>query len=297
MSLPRTIALTALAVSGFAANSLLCRLALAPKAIDPATFTSVRFFSGAVVLAALVRAGVPREERRGGTWGGALALAAYAVAFSLAYTRLGSSTGSLLQFSAVQLSMIGWGIVSGERPRPTEWLGLALAVGGLVALTLPGLTAPDPTGAALSLTAGSAWGVYSILGRRETGHPLAATAGNFLRCLPFVAAFGLLTLPAQHGSGRGVLLAVASGTLSSGVGYSFWYAALKGLTATRASIVQLAVPVLAVTGGVLLLDEAITPRLVGAGAAILVGIGLALLAKSRPGTTGSPDRPPGPGRT
>src|SRR5229473_7406150 len=161
---PRTLLLTLLALIGFAANSLLCRRALGLGLIDPASFTSVRLLSGAAALALILalRGGSPVA---GGSWVSALALFAYAAAFSFAYVRIGAAVGALLLFGAVQATMLGWGLFRGERPRAAEWAGLAVALTGLVALVARGLSAPDPIGAALMITAGVAWGVYSLRGR------------------------------------------------------------------------------------------------------------------------------------
>lgn len=276
-----TALLTAAALTGFAANSLLCRLALGVRAIDAASFTTVRLASGALALGLLVRvADAPVEARRSGSWAAAAALFAYAAAFSIAYLHLGAGVGALLLFGGVQATMIGWGLRSGERPSAVEWAGLLVALAGLVALTLPGLSAPDPAAAGLMILAGVAWGVYSLLGR-VSRHPLATTADNFLRTLPLAAAASIAAGPAAHLSWRGVALAVASGALASGVGYSLWYAALSGLTATRAAVAQLAVPVLTAGGAVVLLGEALTLRLCLSGAAILAGVGVALLGRGR----------------
>ncbi|MCP3139667.1 DMT family transporter [Pyxidicoccus xibeiensis] len=280
----RTGVFTVLALVGFAANSLLCRAALAGggRLIDAASFTGVRLVSGAVVLAVLLRMRSGRRE--GGSWPSALALFAYAAGFSLAYVRIGAGVGALLLFGCVQATMLGTGLVRGERPRAREVAGLLLALGGLVGLTAPGASAPDTVGAALMAGAGVAWGVYSLRGRGNRT-PLAATADNFLRSVPFTVALsgvGWLVQGTPHATGRGVALAVASGALASGVGYSLWYAALPHLTATRAAIVQLSVPVLAAVGGVLLLGEVVTLRLALAGGALLAGVLLALSAKAVP---------------
>jgi drug/metabolite transporter (DMT)-like permease len=279
----RTATFTVLALIGFAANSLLCRAALENGAwrIDAASFTSLRLLSGALVLALLLR--VRGGGARRGSWGSALALFAYAAGFSLAYVRIPAGVGALLLFGCVQATMLGVGLFRGERPRPLEWLGLAMALGGLLVLRLPGATAPDPLGATLMAGAGVAWGVYSLRGRGNAD-PLAATADNFLRSVPMTVALsvlGLLTLEAPRATPMGVGLAVASGALASGVGYSLWYAALPHLTAMRAAVVQLAVPVVAAAGGVLLLGETLTVRLVGAGSALLCGVLLALTARQR----------------
>jgi drug/metabolite transporter (DMT)-like permease len=278
----RTALLTVLALAGFAANSLLCRAALAGggQRIDAVSFTAVRIVSGMVMLGVLLAA--RRGRYRGGSWASALALVAYAVGFSLAYVRIGAGVGALILFGCVQATMLGTGIFQGERPSVREWVGLALALGGLAWLTAPGASAPDAVGALLMAGAGVAWGVYSLRGRGSTD-PLAATARNFLLGVPWVLGFAALSALAgrwtPHATAAGVGLAVASGALASGVGYSLWYAALPHLTATRAAIVQLCVPVLAAVGGVALLGEAVTARLVGAGTALLCGVLLALTAR------------------
>ncbi|HVG61750.1 MAG TPA: DMT family transporter [Hyalangium sp.] len=279
----RTAVFTVLALTGFAANSLLCRAALAGggRLIDAASFTGVRLVSGALMLGLLLRLRGARYQ--GGSWSSALALFAYAAGFSLAYVRIPASVGALLLFGCVQATMLGTGLVRGERPRPLEWVGLLLALGGLAALTAPGVTAPDFVGAALMAGAGVAWGVYSLRGRGST-NPLAATAQNFLLSVPLALALSAVSTVVQgapHATAQGLVLAAASGALSSGVGYSLWYAALPHLTATRAAIVQLSVPVLAATGGVLLLGEQVTLRLLGAGTALLCGVLLALAARWR----------------
>lgn len=270
-------ALSVAALSGFAANSLLCRAALGAHAIDAASFTAIRIASGAAILAALARGPVIRA----GSWGSGVALFAYAAAFSFAYLRLSTATGALILFGLVQVTMIGSSIARGERPRAIEWIGIAIAIGGLVALTLPGLAAPDPLGAALMATAGISWGVYSLRGR-GVANPLAVTADNFARSLPLAA---LLVIAAAVGGGHvsveGALLAVGSGAIASGLGYSLWYAVVPQLTATRAGIVQLSVPVLAASGGALVLAEPITTRFGASAAAILGGVALSLIARRR----------------
>ncbi len=278
----RTLAFTAAALIGFAANSLLCRAALRPHSandpIDAASFTAIRLVSGAVVLELIARVTAERSRSRGGNWRGAFALFGYALAFSFAYLRLDASTGALILFGSVQATMIGAALRSGERFGPRGSLGLVLALGGLVWLNAPGLSAPDPIGALLMACAGIAWGIYSLFGRRA-GPPLEATAGNFLRAAPLaLAALGASRAlgNSQHVEASGAILAVASGALASGVGYSLWYAALGGLGAARASIVQLSVPVLTASSGALVLGESLSLRLVEAGAAILSGVALSL---------------------
>jgi len=274
----RTIALTALALLAFAGNSILCRMALGGHLIDPASFTAVRLGTGAAMLwlVSAVRAG--GTPRPAGRWGSAAALFVYAAAFSLAYVSLSAGTGALILFGAVQLTMILAGLRAGERPRPREWMGLALAVGGLVVLVRPGLTAPPPTGSALMAVAGVAWGVYSLRGRDST-EALRNTAGNFLLTLPMVAVMLLAAAGVGSWSARGALLATASGALASGAGYAIWYTALPALTATRAALVQLLVPVLAAAGGVVLLGESIPLRLPAAAALVLGGVALAVTSR------------------
>jgi len=220
-----------------------------------------------------LRAGAP--QRPPGHWGSALALFVYASAFSFAYVSLGAGTGALLLFSAVQLTMILAGFRAGERPRPREWIGFVLAIGGLVILVRPGLSAPSPGGAALMAAAGASWGVYSLRGRGSK-EPLRNTAGNFLLTLPMAALLVLVTGSQGAWEARGVALATASGALASGAGYSIWYAALPALTATRAALVQLLVPVLAAAGGVVLLHEAVPLRLPISAALVLGGVALAV---------------------
>jgi len=282
----RTLALTGLTLIAFAANSVLCRLALGPRSIDPASFTSVRIGAGAAMLALLLLVhGRGRGRPRAGSWVSALALFGYALAFSLAYVSLEAGTGALILFGSVQLTMIGWGWLAGERPARLEWAGLALAVGGLVWLFLPGVTAPSPRGAGAMVLAGVAWGVYSLRGRRASD-PVATTRGNFSRALPLALVASAVAWRGVHLEPAGVALAAASGALASGLGYVLWYAALAGLTSTSAAIVQLAVPVLAALGGAALLDERVTLRLLLAGAAILGGVGLALGARFAAAATG-----------
>jgi drug/metabolite transporter (DMT)-like permease len=268
------VGLTIFALVGFAANSLLCRAALGAGSIDAASFTAIRIASGALILILLSRG------KRAGSWTGALALFAYAAAFSFAYLRLVTATGALILFATVQVTKIGVGVARGERPRVLEWLGFATAIAGLVVLLRPGLAAPDPLGAALMAAAGAAWGVYSLRGR-GAARPLATTADNFLRAVPLAAPLAIAGALDGHATASGAGLAIASGAIASGIGYSLWYAALPQLAATRAAIIQLSVPVLAAAGAALFLGEAITPRLAGAAGAIVGGIALAIVAKQR----------------
>lgn len=269
--------LTAAAMVAFASNSLLCRGALGDQLSDPVSFTTLRVAGGAAALSLVVRARGASAPGAAPGWGSALALFAYAIGFSLAYVRIPAGTGALLLFAAVQVTMIGAGLRSGERPRRREWLGLALSLGGLFALTRPGLAQPDPLGAVLMLGAGAGWGVYSLRGRGASD-PLSANAVSFARSVPLAlaASAAAWALGEPRVTATGVALALVSGVFASGLGYAIWYAALGGLTATRAAIVQLSVPPLAILGGVLLLGESLAPRVVVASVAILGGIALAL---------------------
>ena len=216
--------------------------ALGARLVDPWTFTGVRLASGALVISLLA---LRRSPHRAGSWSAAAVLFVYAITFSLAYVRIGAGPGALILFGTVQVTMIGRSLQQGQVPAAREWVGLLLAFVGLVALLLPGAHAPDAPGALLMILAGIGWGAYSLLGRAQAD-PLATTAGNFLRCLPVALAcilFGLAQAPGARW--KGLLLAVASGALSSGLGYSLWYAALPHLTRARAAILQLSVPPLA----------------------------------------------------
>lgn len=272
-----TVALTSLAMIAFAGNSLLCRVALKDTSIDAASFTTIRLVSGAATLWLVVRMG--RSTPAGsGNWLSAFALFAYAAGFSFAYVSLPAATGALLLFGAVQSTMIGYGIWVGERLPKTQLVGLVLAIGGLIGLLLPGFSAPPLSGAVLMLGAGVAWGVYSLRGK-GTGDPIKVTAGNFLRAAPLAAALSLLMHGGTSLDSRGVWYAVASGALTSGIGYAIWYTALPALRASTAATVQLSVPVIAALGGVVSLGESISLRLVLASVAILGGIALVILAK------------------
>ena len=276
-------ALTAIALCCFAGNSLLCRLALADRHIDATTFTAVRLASGALVLALLVRRRPRPENAKPGSWLSAAFLFGYAAPFSYAYLRLGAAMGALILFASVQATMISWGVARGERPPALAWLGIILAMGGLVGLTAPGATAPDLLGTAGMVAAGIAWGAYSLRGRVAKSDPLLTTASSFARALPFVAVLLVVASTAfdLQASARGIVLATISGALASGVGYAVWYAALPGLTATGAAVLQLLVPILAASGAMIWLGEQVSLRFVLASAAILGGLALTVRAARR----------------
>jgi drug/metabolite transporter (DMT)-like permease len=266
----------------FASNSLLCRVALKGSAIDAASFTLVRIASGALVLWLILRVRSPGMRIAGNAWS-AFWLFAYAAGFSFAYVTLTAGAGALLLFGAVQATMIGYGLRRGERLRGMQVAGLVLAFAGLASLLAPGLSAPPLAGAALMLLAGFSWGLYSLRGR-AAGDPLAVTAGNFARAVPLAIAVSLAAAPWAAVDMRGVLFAVLSGAIASGMGYAIWYTALPALKATTAASVQLSVPAIAAAGGVLFLDEALTLRLVIASAAILGGVAMAISrARTRSG--------------
>ncbi|WP_349568353.1 EamA family transporter [Azotobacter salinestris] len=272
----RTLLLTALAMLAFAGNSLLCRLALRDTDIDAASFTGMRILAGALTLWLLLR--TRPQGRAGGSWSGAVALFVYAAGFSFAYLQLDAGVGALLLFGAVQLGMLLYGLSRGERLGPWASLGLLLALAGLVALLLPGADAPAPGSAALMLLAGLAWAVYSLLGR-GSADPLAATAGNFIRAIPLALLLGLLLVAQSRPDPLGLVYALLSGALTSGLGYAVWYSALRGLGALQAATVQLSVPILAALAGALLLGEALSLRLSLAALAVLGGIALVLSAE------------------
>lgn len=275
----RIIALTSLAMIAFAGNSLLCRVALKHTSIDAASFTTIRLISGAVMLWLVVRMR-HGTYAGGGNWLSATALFAYAAGFSYAYVSLPAATGALLLFGAVQATMIGYGVCAGERLQRLQLVGLILALAGLVGLMLPGLSAPPLVGSVLMLGAGVAWGIYSLRGK-GAGDPIHVTAGNFLRAVPIAVGLSIISLNGPSLDAAGFWYALASGALTSGIGYAIWYTALPSLKATNAATVQLSVPVIAALGAVILLGEPLSLRLVLATVAILGGIALVILDKPR----------------
>lgn len=274
MSDVRLITLTTLAMLAFAGNSLLCRLALKETEIDASSFTAIRLISGALILWLIMVLRHNKAEGQG-SWWSALSLFLYAAGFSFAYISLAAGTGALLLFGAVQVSMISVGLWRGERLVVTQWFGFMLAFGGLLGLLLPGLSAPPIVGASLMLMAGVAWGVYSLRGK-GAGDPVGVTAGNFIRTVPMALVLVLVMYGQITADWSGTAYAIASGVLASGIGYVIWYAALPSLQATTAASVQLTVPVIAALGGVVLLSEPISWRLVLAAVAILGGVAMVI---------------------
>jgi drug/metabolite transporter (DMT)-like permease len=274
--------LTSLTLIAFAANSLLCRLALGGGLIDPVSFTTIRLASGALALIPIsslaVAAKMPTPTN--GSWLSGFALFAYAGAFSLAYVSLSVGVGSLILFGSVQATMIGAALKSGETLRFSQWFGFVAAIGGFIYLVLPGISAPDPIGALLMCLAGIAWGVYSIRGK-DVSAPIRMTAGNFLRAAPMALVISAVALSSLQLQMAGVLLALLSGTITSGLGYVLWYRVLKSITTTQASVAQLLTPALAAFGGVLFLSEQLSARLIIASALIVGGVAVIML-KRRP---------------
>ncbi len=278
MSPLRAGLLTALALAAFASNSILCRLALREEQIDAASFTTIRLVSGAIALWLLFS--LRSKQKGAGNAISGFMLALYAIAFSFAYVSLESGVGALILFGMVQATMISYGIVRGERPGLQEWLGLLIALCGLVYLVSPGLSAPDPLGAAFMAIAGIAWGAYTLRGRGAE-HPALATAENFRWSAPFAIALSAVLFSQIEFTNVGVVYAVVSGVVTSGLGYILWYAVQPSLTSTRAAIVQLSVPILTAFAGALLLSEQITMRLIVASIATLGGIALAVCFSNR----------------
>jgi drug/metabolite transporter (DMT)-like permease len=296
----RVIFLTAFALLAFAFNSILCRLALRGGEADAAGFTTVRLAAGAVtlvLLSFLLRKPAREQERNsqhwmlrppswsgfrnlGGSWVSALWLAAYAICFSIAYLEVTAGTGALILFGSVQITMLSISIATGERPPILEWLGIILAIGGLVYLVLPGLAAPPLNSSLLMAVAGASWGFYTLRGKKSSD-PLADTTGNFVRTLVVVPILALVFWTSLHLSAQGTLLAILSGAVASGIGYTVWYAALKHHTPTRAAVLQLSVPVIAAVLGIFFLAETANLRLMIAGALVLGGIGLTIVGRRK----------------
>ena len=265
----------------FAANSVLCRMALNEEAIDPASFTSIRLISGAITLFLLVYASKTKKQSSSkGSWVSGAILFIYAVAFSFAYVSLDTGTGALIAFGTVQITMITSALFQGNKMKSAEWIGVIIAFGGFVYLVLPGVSAPSLSGLLLMILSGMAWGIYSLKGKSSL-IPLDDTAFNFMRAIPFVIVLLLFSIDKIQTTPQGITLAIVSGALTSGIGYTIWYMALKNLSAIHASIVQLIVPVIAAIGGVLFLSEIISLRLLIASILILGGISIAILTRRK----------------
>jgi len=270
--------LTLAALSAFAANSILCRMALAHGGMDAFSFSLLRLASGALMLSILIL--IRNHQQRlwplNGNGLSAFALLIYILAFSLAYLNLTAASGALILFTAVQATMLIGALRAGVTPQSRQWIGIGFAIAGLIYLLLPGLDAPSPSGAILMLLSGMAWGIYSLRGIGKA-QPLLATCGNFVRATFFALPVCLIALPQMHATSAGILLAAASGAIASGIGYAIWYTALRSLNPIHASAAQLAVPALTAMAGVILLSEPLTPRLLLASLLILGGIALTLV--------------------
>ena len=272
------ILLTSISLIAFAANSLLCRMALGDSLIDPVSFTTLRLASGALTLVFLlrIRSGSTRRVKARGAWKSALALYAYASAFSLGYVSITAGMGTLILVGSVQITMLGWAIVCREKLSRITWLGSAISMSGLIYLVLPGISAPDPIGALLMFVSGSAWGVYTIRGKGAPS-PVAMTTSNFCWAAPVALVMSIAFSASMHLELSGVLLAVISGSMTSALGYVIWYKALRRLTTSQASIVQLLIPVLTAFGGVAFLSEQVSMRLLLACTLILGGVAMGIL--------------------
>ncbi len=277
----RVAGLTTVALIAFAGNSVLCRLALADGSIDAASFTTVRLVSGAIALLLILNAS-NRGTRPAsyGSWMSAAMLFLYAACFSFAYISLDTGIGALILFGMVQATMVAGALIAGDRPTIAEWIGWIFAVAGFIYLVSPGLTAPSPGGSALMAIAGIGWGIYSLRGRREP-FALAGTTYNFLRSVPLVLVVSVFSLQNLHLSTNGVVFAILSGAITSGVGYAIWYTALQSISSMQAAMVQLSVPILAAAGGVLFLAESVSLRLIVSGLLILGGIFLAIFGNAK----------------
>ncbi len=275
----KILSYTIIALLAFAGNSVLCRLALGENAIDATTFTAIRLLSGIIFLAIILKATTAGEAASSkGSWKASLMLFIYAITFSFAYISLETGTGALILFGSVQITMILNGLYLGNKLHIFEWLGVLIAFTGFVYLVMPGLDAPSLQGFLLMTVAGMAWGFYTLAGKGSK-NPLSDTAYNFYRTLPFVLI--LIAVTFQHAtlSQNGVVLAVLSGGIASGVGYTIWYMALRGLSGTQAAVVQLLVPVIAAMGGVLFANEVFSLRMALSALLIFCGILAVVLAK------------------
>ncbi len=275
----KIIILTGLALIAFAANSVLCRLALGNEAIDASSFTVIRLLSGTIVLFLIISiTGNTTGTFTKGSWTASFMLFLYAVTFSYAYISLDTGTGALILFGSVQITMILLSLISGTRLHITEWAGVVIAFIGFTYLILPGITTPSVIGFLLMTIAGIAWGIYTLKGRGSKS-PLTDTAYNFLRTTPLVVLLAIYTINNINYSSEGIVLALLSGGVTSGIGYTIWYIALGGLSSTQAAVLQLSVPVIAALGGVIFVSEAITFRFIISAAMVLGGILMVVLGK------------------
>jgi drug/metabolite transporter (DMT)-like permease len=275
----RTLVFTIFALIAFAANSVLSRLALGINSIDAASYTAIRLLSGTLVLFILLKIRNTKKQMSAkGSWFSGVMLFLYAISFSYAYITLDTGTGSLILFGSVQATMITFSFISGNRLHIIEWFGVLIAFTGFVYLVSPGVTTPTLMGFLLMMVAGIAWGIYTLRGR-DSAYPLDATVYNFLRTTPMILILVVVTIRSSHYSLEGVIYAILSGTVASGIGYTIWYTALRGLSTVQAAVVQLFVPVIAAFGGVLFISEVITGRLAISALMILGGILLVVVGR------------------
>lgn len=271
--------LTSLAMLAFAANSIIGRMALIENAdsasIDAASYTSIRLLSGAFVLLLILIVRKSELKIKNINTISAFMLFTYAICFSFSYINIATGTGALILFGSVQLTMILAGVIKGDYPGIRATGGTVIAFSGLIYLLLPGVSAPPFNSAVLMAIAGIAWGIYSIRGR-SIKNPLVATSWNFIGTLPLVLLTTVLFHNESHITNKGIFLAILSGALASGIGYAIWYSALPYLSAMRAATVQLTVPLIAAIGGLILLSETVTLRLIIASTAVLGGIYLTI---------------------
>lgn len=278
-----TSLLTGLALIAFAANSVLCRLALGNEAIDASSFTGIRLLSGAITLFVILNIkecmkGSNKGASSKGSWSASFTLFLYAITFSYAYLSVDTGTGALILFGSVQITMIMLSLISGTRLHLIEWSGVIIAFTGFIYLILPNITTPSINGFILMTVSGISWGIYTLKGR-SSKNPLMDTTYNFLRTIPFVALLAVFTMENMSYSSEGIILALISGALTSGVGYTIWYIALGGLSSTQAAVIQLSVPVIAAIGGVIFVSETITIRLIISATIVLSGILMVVLGK------------------
>jgi drug/metabolite transporter (DMT)-like permease len=275
----KTSLLTGLALIAFAANSILCRLALGTGSIDASSFTVIRLLSGAIALFIILSAkGNNKGVSSKGSWTASFTLFLYAITFSYAYLSVDTGTGALILFGSVQITMILLSLISGTRLHISEWSGVIIAFTGFIYLILPSITTPSINGFILMTVSGMSWGIYTLRGR-SSKNPLMDTTYNFVRTIPFVALLAVFTIKNINYSSEGIVLALLAGGITSGVGYTIWYIALRGLSSTQAAVIQLSVPVIAAIGGVMFVSELITSRLIISAAIVLGGILMVVLGK------------------
>jgi drug/metabolite transporter (DMT)-like permease len=280
----RIILITLLSLLAFAANSVITRFALQETSIDETSFIMLRVVSGAIFLWLYLSFKKNNKAYKAGTWLAAFSLFIYAVSFTYGYGLIAAGTGALLLFGSVQITMTIAGYREGERLNVIQITGFVLALIGLVILMLPGISSPSIMGALLMCISGVAWSIYTLQGRGASS-PAASTAGNFIKAAPMAILLWTIVYLSSSDTINlardGVIYALLSGIITSGIGYIIWYSVLPELKATQAAIVQLSVPLLVTLAGALLLNETITMRVILASATILLGTVLVLTFKKK----------------